>query len=244
VACVLAEPAMTNIGIVMPKPGFLQALRSLTRAAGALLIIDETHTISVGPGGCTAEWQLEPDIFVLGKPIASGIPAAVWGFSERVASAFSAILVHDDSDTGGLGGTLAGNALSLAALRATLESVLTPAAYQHTIALCTRFTRGVQSVIDEFQLPWSITQLGARAEYWFQPRAPLNGGEAAASMDHELERYMHLAALNRRVLLTPFHNMALIAPQATEQDIDHHTRVFRESVVALLTPLATPSSKL
>lgn len=244
VACVLAEPAMTNIGIVMPKPGFLEAMQRLTRDAGALLIIDETHTISAGPGGYFRQCGLTPDIFVLGKPIASGVPAAVWGFSHEVARAFEAHLVQDESDTGGLGGTLAGNALSLAALRSTLEYVLTDAAYERMIELCTRLRNGVQSVIDHYRLPWCITQLGARAEYWFDHSAPRNGGDAAATMDHELERYMHLAALNRRVLITPFHNMMLVSPQATAEDIDHHTRVFRESVEALLVAPTKASSKL
>jgi glutamate-1-semialdehyde 2,1-aminomutase len=140
----------------------------------------------------------------------------------------------DESDTSGIGGTLAGNALSLAAMRATLEHVLTEEAFARTIPLARRWAEGVQLVIDEYNLPWHVTQLGCRAEYWFIDRPPRNGGEAAARMDAELDRYMHLAALNRGILLTPVHNMALIAPSVTEASVDRHTEVFRESILQLL----------
>jgi len=233
VACVLAEPVMTNIGIVHPQAGFHEALREITCRTGTLLIIDETHTICTSPGGYTAAYNLEPDILTLGKPIAGGVPAAVYGFSAEVAERIRANLSVDLADTGGIGGTLAGNALSVAAMKATLEHVLTQEAYDHTIPLAERWTAGVQSVIDDYQLPWHVTQLGCRAEYWFCEDAPQNGGEAVASMDDDLDRYMHLAALNRGILLTPFHNMALIAPQTTAADIDRHTDVFRESVAQL-----------
>lgn len=234
VACVLAEPVMTNIGIIHPEPGFHQALREMTRQTGTLLIIDETHTICAGPGGYTALHGLEPDIFTLGKPIASGIPAAVYGFTEEVAAKIQAMIAVDESDTGGIGGTLAGNALSIAAIRATLENVLTQEAYNITIPLTNRFVAGVRGVIQEFNLPWNVTQLGCRAEYWFRPEPAHNGTEAAQSSDTDLDRYMHLAALNRGILMTPFHNMALISPQTTPADIDIHTRVFREIVKTLV----------
>ncbi len=233
VACVLAEPVMTNIGIVHPQAGFHDALREITRRTGTLLIIDETHTICTSPGGYTAAYNLQPDMLTIGKPIAGGVPAAVYGFSTEIAERVRANLSVDLADTGGIGGTLAGNALSVAAMKATLEHVLTQATYDHTIPLAERWAAGVQSVIDEYQLPWHVTQLGCRAEYWFCENAPQNGGEAVASMDDDLDRYMHLAALNRGILLTPFHNMALIAPQATAADIDRHTEVFRESVAQL-----------
>src|SRR5438876_5298820 len=224
VACVLAEPAMTNIGIVHPAPGYHQALRTLTRSTGTLLVIDETHTICAGPGGFTRAFGLEPDILTIGKPIASGIPAAVYGLTREVAEAIGRHVSVDESDTGGIGGTLAGNALSLAAMRATLESILTETAYAGTIPLAARFTAGVESIIKEKRLPWHVTRLGCRAEYWFCPDPPRTGSEAAAAVDPLLDRYMHLAALNRGILLTPFHNMALIAPGTTEADIDLHTR--------------------
>ena len=234
VACVLAEPALTNIGIVLPRPGYHDALREITRRTGTLLIIDETHTICAGPGGYTRAFGLKPDLLTLGKPIASGVPAAVYGMSAEVADRIRARASLDEADTGGIGGTLAGNALSLAAMRATLGSVLTEETFARTIPLAARFAEGVASVIREKVLPWHVTRLGCRAEYWFCAEPPRTGAEAAAAVDPDLDRYMHLAALNRGILMTPFHNMALIAPGVSEADIDRHTAVFRESVGALL----------
>jgi glutamate-1-semialdehyde 2,1-aminomutase len=233
VAAVLAEPVMTNIGIVHPEPGFHDALRRLTSEAGTLLILDETHTICAGPGGYTAEHGLEPDMFVIGKPIAGGLPAGAYGFTADVAEQIAATITLEHADVGGIGGTLAGNALSLAAMRATLSSVLTPEAYAHTIPLAERWSDGVAAAIAEFGLPWHVTRLGCRAEYLFGPIRPRNGAEAAAMDDFALQRFTHLYALNRGVLLTPFHNMALIAPQATEADIDRHTALFREMAAEL-----------
>jgi glutamate-1-semialdehyde 2,1-aminomutase len=233
VACVLAEPVMTNIGIVHPDPGYHDALREITRQTGTLLIIDETHTICAGPGGYTAAYGLQPDMLTLGKPIAGGIPAAVYGFSEEVNRRFMDLLCLEDADVGGIGGTLAGNALSVAAMRAALEHVLTPAAYEKTLALGKRFEDGVLSVIQEWDLPWIVKRLGGRVEYWFRQTPPRNGGEAAAAVDAELDRYMHLFALNRRILMTPFHNMALMSPDTSEADVDRHTEVFREAVASL-----------
>jgi glutamate-1-semialdehyde aminotransferase len=233
VAAVLAEPVMTNIGIVHPEPGYHDALRRLTREAGTLLILDETHTLCAGPGGYTAEHGLDPDFLVVGKPIAGGLPAGAYGFRTDVARRVSEHLELELTDVGGIGGTLAGNALSLAAMRATLASVLTAEAYAHTIPLAERWTDGVAAAIAECGLPWHVTRLGNRAEYLFGPTAPRNGGEAAAMDDFELQQFTHLYALNRGILLTPFHNMALIAPQATEADVDLHTAVFREMAAEL-----------
>ncbi len=234
VAAVLAEPVMTNIGIIHPQPGFHDELRRLTRKYGTYLIIDETHTICAGPGGYTALHGLEPDFLTIGKPIAGGVPAAVYGFTHEVSERFSAKLNVDDSDVGGIGGTLAGNALSIAAMKATLEQVLTPEFYEKAIALQEKFTEGVESVIKEYNLPWIVKRLGNRSEYWFRPTPPKNGGEAAAAIDHELDRYMHLYMLNRGILMTPFHNMALISPDTTEEDVDYHTQMFREAVKTLM----------
>ncbi len=234
IACVLAEPAMTNIGIIHPDPGYHQALREITRKTGTLLIIDETHTLCSGPGGYTRAHRLEPDMLTMGKPLAGGVPAGAYGLSAVVAERALAKSRIEDSDTSGIGGTLAGNALSLAAMRATLEHVLTAAAFERTIPLAARFTEAVAAAIREFELPWNVTQLGCRAEYWFRPKPARNGSEAAAAMDAPLDNYMHLAALNRGILLTPFHSMALFAPSVTEADVDRHTAVFRESVAALV----------
>jgi glutamate-1-semialdehyde 2,1-aminomutase len=228
VACVLAEPALTNIGIVPPQPGFHDALRELTRATETLLIIDETHTLCAGPGGYTREHGLDPDLLTVGKAIGSGIPSAAYGFSAEVADRIEAAIGRDESDVGGVGGTLAANVLSLAAVRATLEHVLTEEAFARMIAVGERFEEGVQSVIDGYSLPWHVTRLGCRVEYLFRPERPVTGSDAAAGGDHLLDRLIHLYALNRGVLLTPFHNMALMSPATTEEDVDRHTEVFGE----------------
>lgn len=234
VAAVLAEPAMTNIGIIHPNPGYHEALREMTRKYGTYLIIDETHTICAGPGGYTASFGLQPDFLTLGKPLAGGVPAAVYGFTEEVSRAFNAKLAVDDADVGGIGGTLAGNALSIAAMKATLQHVLTDEFYAKATKLQEQFTAGVEGVIAEFNLPWIVKCLGNRSEYWFRPTPPKNGGEAHAAVDPELDRYMHLYALNRGILMTPFHNMALIAPETTQADVDYHTKVFRGAIQSLL----------
>lgn len=232
-AAVLAEPVMTNIGIIHPKPGFHAALRELTRKYGTYLIIDETHTICTSPGGYTSKYGLQPDFLTCGKPLASGIPAGVYGYTQPVADAFWARLDHDQSDVGGIGGTLAGNALSIAAIRATLENVLTQPFYDRCESLADLYERGVMDIIDKYQLPWIVKRLGFRVEYWFTNSAPLNGGEANQAIDPELDRFMHLWALNRGILMTPFHNMALITADTTEQDISYHSTVFRDAVKAL-----------
>ena len=233
VAAVLAEPVMTNIGIIHPDPGYHNALRELTRKYGTYLIIDETHTICAGPGGYTMAHGLKPDFLTLGKPLAGGIPAAIYGFTEEIAQAFAEKLDLDDADVGGIGGTLAGNALSIAAMKSTLENVLTDEFYAKAFSLQEQFTAGVEGVIREFDLPWIVKRLGNRSEYWFRPSPPRNGGEAAAAIDHELDRYMHLFTLNRGILMTPFHNMALISPDTTIADVEYHTEVFREAVISL-----------
>lgn len=234
VACILAEPVMTNVGIVHPEHGFWQSAQELAQLHGALLILDETHTLCSGPGGYTHEHQLKPDILVVGKPIAGGLPAGAYGCTAEVAQKISARIRLEDCDTGGIGGTLAGNALSLAAMRATLENVLTPAAFARMIPLAERWANGVAAAIASAGVPWRVSRLGCRAEYHFQPAPPRNGGEAAASMDFELERFLHLYALNRGILLTPFHNMALMSPATTAADVDRHTEVFIEAVRDLL----------
>ena len=234
VACVLAEPVMTNVGIVHPQPGYHEAMRDITRKYGTLLIIDETHTICAGPGGYTFAQNLQPDFLVFGKPIAGGVPGAAYGFTEQVAKCISDRQSLEDCDTGGIGGTLAGNALSLAAMRATLDKVLTAPAFERMIPMATRWKAGVEKAIKDFGVPWHVTQLGCRAEYLFAAKEPRNGTEAHDAMDFELERYLHLYAMNRGVLLTPFHNMALMCPATAPDDIDHHTKVFRDGVRALV----------
>ena len=234
IACVLAEPAMTNIGIILPDPGYHDALRTLTREHGALLAIDETHTLCAGPGGYTRAHGLDPDFVTLGKPIAGGVPAAAYGMSAAVADRVAAHLdTLEVSDVGGIGGTLSGNALSLAATRATLEEVLTEEAFERMIRLGERFEAGVNDVIAAHGAPWHATRLGCRVEYGFRETPPRDGSEAAATTDRELERFLHLHALNRGILMTPFHNMALMCPATTEADVDDHTRAFSQALDAL-----------
>jgi glutamate-1-semialdehyde 2,1-aminomutase len=234
VACVLMEPAMTNVGIVLPLPGYLDGVRELTRRHGTLLINDETHTLSAGPGGCTLAWGLDPDVVTVGKAIAGGIPAGAFGVSAEVAERVAARRDADLVDTGGVGGTLAGNALSVAATRATLEHVLTDRAFDGMIELGTRFAGGVAEVLRARQVPWSVVQLGARAEYRFISPAPVNGGASAAASDEALDDYLRLYLHNRGVLMTPFHNMALMCPATTAADVDLHTELFGAAVDALL----------
>jgi glutamate-1-semialdehyde aminotransferase len=233
VACVLAEPALTNIGIVPPEPGFHDVLRAATRKSDALLIIDETHTLCAGPGGYTRAHGLEPDVLTVGKSIGGGIACAAYGFSDQVASAIEGAIPREESDVGGIGGTLAANVLSLAAMRATLAEVLTDDAFARMIELGERFEAGVQAAIDEHALPWHVTRLGCRVEYLFRAKRPRTGTDAAAGGDPLLDRLVHLWALNRGILLTPFHNMALMSPATTEADVDLHTEVFAEAAAAI-----------
>ena len=233
IACVLVEPALTNVGIVLPDEGYHAAMRELTRRYDVLLVIDETHTLSAGPGGYTAAYGLEPDLMTMGKAIAGGIPAGAFGMTQEVSDRIDASIALEDIDVGGIGGTLAGNALSLAAMRATLTEVLTDEAYGRMIPLGDRWADGVDAGIAAYGLPWHCNRLGARGEYTFTPNAPRTGAEAAAAGDFALEQLLHLYALNRGILLTPFHNMALMSPATTEADVDRHTEVFHELLAAV-----------
>ena len=233
IACVLVEPAMTNIGIVLPEPGWHDALRELATRHGAVLIIDETHTLCAGPGGMTQRDGLRPDAVVVGKTIAGGIPAGAYGMTQELGDKVRSSLHLEDIDVGGVGGTLAGNALSLVGIRATLGEVLTRESYPGMIDQATRWTQGVSQALEDWNVPWQVTQLGTRAEYSFLPHAPHDGGEAAHADDFELQQYLHLHALNRGILMTPFHNMALMSPATSSQDVDAHTAHFREAVESL-----------
>ena len=235
IAAILMEPAMTNVGIVLPADGYLVKVGELAKKYGALWIIDETHTISMGVGGMTKALALKPDFLTIGKAIGGGIPTGTFGMTHEVADAISRRVQLDQVDTGGIGGTLAGNALSLAAMRATLSEVLTASAFETMFALATRWADGVDAAIKEFNLPWYCNRLGARAEYLFQPAAPRTGREAADAGDFELEQYIHLRLLNEGILLTPFHNMALMSPVTTESDVDAHTEAFRKLCADLVS---------
>jgi glutamate-1-semialdehyde 2,1-aminomutase len=234
VAAVLTEPAMTNIGIVLPQPGFMEELRKACDDTGTLLMIDETHTISVGPGGATKAWGLKPDIFIIGKAIGGGIPSGTYGITESLARKITAHEEADIVDVGGVGGTLAGNALSVSAMRATLEKVLTDNSWPRMIELATTFREGVEAAFDEANLPWTCTQLGARAEYRFASPAPINGTESANAANADLEEYFHLYTANRGVLITPFHNMALMCRDTKLSDVERHTELFRDACLELV----------
>jgi glutamate-1-semialdehyde 2,1-aminomutase len=233
VAALLIEPALTNIGIVLPEPGYLEGVREITRRTGTILIHDETHTICAGPGGVTGDGGYEPDMLVIGKTIGGGIPVATYGMSAEVGEQVLATVDEATSDVGGIGGTLAGYALSLAAVRATLGEVLTADAFARMIPLSERWERGCSEVIARHGAPWHVTRLGARAEYHFMPFPPRNGRDQWLHADADLERFLHLWALNRGILMTPFHNMALMSPATVEADVDRHTEVFEEAVAAL-----------
>jgi glutamate-1-semialdehyde 2,1-aminomutase len=234
VAACLFEPALTNIGIVLPDEDYHRKVRELCTTYGTLLIIDETHTISAGPGGCTKAWGLEPDFVTIGKTLGAGIPSAAYGVSQGMADRIYAEVDWLNADVGGTGGTLAGNALSLAAMRATLGEVLTDEAFERMIALGERFEQGVQGVIDTRGLPFHVTRLGCRVEYLFRPDRARNGSEAAAAQDDELDPFIHLYLLNRGILMTPFHNMALMSPATSAEDVDRHTEVFAQAADELI----------
>jgi glutamate-1-semialdehyde 2,1-aminomutase len=227
VAAILMEPAMTNVGIVLPDDGYLVAVGELARRYEAVWIIDETHTISVGPGGMTADLGLKPDILTIGKAIGGGLPTGTFGMTHEIASQIAKKTEREVIDTGGIGGTLAGNALSLAAMKATLTQVLTDENFIKMIELGNLWCDGVEAAITEFNLPWHVNRLGARGEYLFQKSAPKTGGEAARAGDFELEQYIHLRLLNDGILLTPFHNMALMSPYTSRSDVEAHTAAFR-----------------
>jgi glutamate-1-semialdehyde aminotransferase len=234
VACCLFEPALTNIGIVLPDEAYHRGVRDLCTKYGTLLVIDETHTICAGPGGYTKRYGLQPDLLTIGKTLGAGVPSAAYGMTQQVADRVVAGTDWHTTDVGGVGGTLAGNALSFAAMRATLGEVLTDEAFVRMEELAVRFTDGVQGVIAAQDLPWHIVRLGCRAEYLFRPNPARDGVEAAAGQDEGLDAFIHLFLLNRGILLTPFHNMALMSPTSTAEDVDRHTAVFDEAVGALV----------
>jgi glutamate-1-semialdehyde 2,1-aminomutase len=233
VAVAVFEPALTNVGIVLPDPDYHAGVRELTRRYGTFLLIDETHTICAGPGGATRAWGLDPDLFVIGKSIGGGIPSGTYGFTEAIGERIDEMITWEDSDVGGIGGTLAGYALSMAAMRATLSEVLTEAAFARMIPLAERWAAGVEEVLRSREVPWHVTRLGARAEYHFMPEHPRTGAEQAEHDDSDLARFLHLWAMNRGILMTPFHNMALMSPSTTEADVDRHSEVFAAAVDAL-----------
>lgn len=239
VAALLLEPAMTNIGMVLPEPGFMHKCRELTRQYDSLLIVDETHTISTGMGGCTQQWHLDPDFFVVGKPIAGGIPCAVYGCTVEMAAAMKrASQTASQSSSGhghsGMGTTLSANALAMHCMRVNLEQVMTPAAYDHMLPLASRLAKGFRRLIQQHELPWSVTELGARCEFQFCPVPPKTGAEAESAFDDPLQMALHLYLINRGILITPFHNMTLCCPDTTAEDVDCLIETLDQALTELL----------
>ena len=230
VACLLAEPAMTNIGMVLPQPGFWQAAQALCQRYGTLLLIDETHTISSGPGGYARAHGLQPDLLVVGKPVAGGVPCAVYGFSEQTARRAEEAKRTAPPGHSGIGTTLTANLLAMAAMRANLAEVMTDSAYQYMFGLAERLAAGLRGVIAQHGLPWCVTQIGARTEFQFTATSPQNGSEADKILDSELEHIVHLFLLNRGLLITPFHNMILVCPDTTATDVDRLVAAFGDFV--------------
>jgi len=220
VACVLAEPVMTNVGMVLPQSGFLEGLRALCTATGTLLLIDETHTLSSGYGGYARGHGIAADFLVVGKAIAGGVPCAVYGFTAELGERMRTAKEAANAGHSGIGTTLSGNLLGIAALRATLEQLAVPQAYEHMLTLSARLDAGLQGLIAAHRLPWSVSRVGARSELQFCAQPPRNGREARAAMDAELESRIHLFLLNRGVLATPFHNMLLCSPSTREADVE------------------------
>jgi len=233
VACVIAEPVMTNSCMVLPEPGFHAELRRLTRAAGTLLLIDETHTISTGPRGYTGAHGLEPDLFVVGKPVAGGVPASVWGFTDEVAQRLNAVRSQTPPGHSGMGTTLSANALSLAAMRATLEHVMTAEAYAHMESLAGALATGLQAVVDQYGMAWHVVRVGTRVEFICAPGPLRNGSEAEAAHAPALEQALHLALLNRGCLIAPFHNMMLVSPTTTARQVESLCMAFEAAVASL-----------
>jgi glutamate-1-semialdehyde 2,1-aminomutase len=220
VACVLAEPVMTNIGMVLPDEGFHDALRAITRRTGTLLVMDETHCLSSGPGGYSRAHGLEPDAIVLGKPIAGGVPAAVYGFSEETAVRIRAYLETRTPGRSGIGTTLSGSKLQLALMRTMLETCFTKEAFAPLIELARRLEKGIADVIIKYGAPWHVVRVGARVEFMCSPDRPRNGGEAARVIHRPIDTAIHHYLLNRGVVITPFHNMMLVCPATTEAHVE------------------------
>jgi glutamate-1-semialdehyde 2,1-aminomutase len=235
IACVIMEPVLTNSCMVLPEPGFLDTVRKLTRDTGTLLLIDETHTVSTGRGGYTRTHNLDPDIFVLGKPVAGGVPASVWGLSQHVADRFAIYNSTREPGYSGIGTTLSANPMQFAAMRACLSQVMTKDNYDHMEELAARLQKGLSDVIEKRKLPWHAVRVGARVEFICAPGPLKTGAEAYAAHRPELEAAIHVGLLNRGSLIAPFHNMMLISPATRKRQVDRLIDNFAEVTKALVS---------
>jgi glutamate-1-semialdehyde 2,1-aminomutase len=236
VACVITEPALTNCGIVPPVPGFLDDVRRLTRLNGSLLLIDETHTISTGPGGWTGVHGLQPDILVAGKAVAGGVPCGIWGFTDAVRTGIERVRAELPGGHSGVGTTLAGSSLQLAALKASLAELLTQDTHAAMLAGAAALEAATRAVITRFGLPWHVTRIGARLETVFSPVPPKTAAAMRATFDHPLEAAIHLGLLNRGFLVTPFHNMLLAGPGLAKNAPARYGEALAEVLAALTGP--------
>jgi glutamate-1-semialdehyde 2,1-aminomutase len=222
---------------VLPEPGYWDEAQKIIRRHGTLLVMDETHTISTGPGGYARAHGIQADALVLGKPVGGGVPCAVYGMSAELAARAERAKREAPPGHSGIGTTLTGNMLAMAAMRAALTGVMTPEAYDHMLALAQCLAAGLRQVVAQHGLPWCVTQVGARTEFQFCPTPPSNGSEADRILDGELEHLIHLGLLNRGVMITPFHNMMLICPQTTDEDVAQLIGALDE-VLLQITPKA------
>ncbi len=234
IACVLAEPVMTNIGMVRDAPGYLQKLRQLCTHAGTLLVFDETHTISSGYGGHSNAYGPTADIMVIGKSIGGGVPCAVYGFTGKVATEMARVNAARPTGHSGIGTTLSAGALSISAMHAMLGQVITQKAYAHMLSMADRLCNGLQAIIARHGLQWHISAVGARVEFVCGAEPAANGSQAKALMHAKLEAVLHLYLLNRGILLAPFHNMMLLSPVTSEQQVDRLLHELGNVVAELL----------
>ncbi len=226
IACVLAEPVMTNVGMVLPEPGFLEKLRALTKAAGTLLIFDETHTLTSSPGGYAKSVGIKPDGLVFGKPIAGGIPAAAYGFSTEVANRIADYMEKRGEGRSGIGTTLSGSRIQMALIKTVLQEFFTDKVFEALIVLAKRLERGIADVIIKHSAPWQVLRVGARVEFICRKVPPRSGFEAAQVIHQPIDAAIHRYLLNRGVVITPFHNMMLICPATTPEHVERLIETF------------------
>jgi glutamate-1-semialdehyde 2,1-aminomutase len=222
VAAVVTEPAMTNnVGLVLPVDGYHDALRRITGETGTLLVIDETHTQVVGPGGLTRMWSLQPDIVTIGKSIAGGVPLGAYGMTAEVADVLQRPAGRDDpKPLVATGGTLFGNPLSMAAARATMSEVLTPEAYAHSQELGTRLADGLDAAVAARGLPWTVHRFWPRSGFSFTPEMPTDAAAAVRDLDVPLRRLMRVHLANRGVWEAIVGAGPTCSVAATADDVD------------------------